>query len=326
MISFGSNLTVIGVHFAGFRDQVAARRLIPQYEESSATYDLFALDGQMAFSCTIWKGEVPYTVVESGYTQEQNDADKAEFTGSYESICNTSLVPKGSDGTPAMLPCLFPTGVYLYLSGSGDNETTRGGGSPFSLTKDASGDATFEWGYLDWVLIAGGGMAYLGAEAGDYCTMEIIAPATAVTANPGNTGNCNLVDPGVGQAILIVPAAGDGAYDVDLDDAIPVPAWDPVTGVTSGFYEWDKPNEGKGTISVGTPQAAHFNLFVIGITLIRFVNKLPLLGSGMLDFNIPAVEPKMILPHWKGKVTLHNSGHNGLKGSWYLTTARMKTV
>jgi len=326
VITFGGNIAVIGLHFTAFVEEVAVRRLIPQYEEDTGSYRIIALDGQLAFDCTIWKGEVPWSIIESGYTQEQNDADKVSFEGGYRDQCNLPMVPKGSDGTPASLPCLFPTGVYLYLAGSGDSETTRGAGDPFSLSSDAEGDSTLSWSFMDWVLIAGGGISCKGAESGDYATMEVYAPATPVTPNAGGTGNCNLVDPGVGADILIVPAAGNGAYDMDLATAVPVPAWNPVSGVCSGFFEWDKPNTGKGTISIGTPQASHFNLFAIDISLNRFANKLPLLGDGVLDFNIPAVEPKTVMPHWKWRVTLHNAGHTGLHGAWYITTARMQTV
>lgn len=323
---FGSNMITREVYFSTFVAEVDARRLPPQYDEEGDIYRLFATDGYLVLTCTLWKSSVPPGVVDSGYSQAQNDSDKSTFESSFKSRCNLSLVPKGSDGTPANLPCLFPTGVYLYLAGAGDGETERGAGGPFALSSDTAGDSTLEWSYLDWVLIAGGGLSFSGAAIGDYATMEIYAPATAVTPSGGGTGNCNLVDPGVGAAILIVPAAGNGAYDVDLSDCSPVPAWNTVTGVCSGFFEWDKPNTGKGTISVGTPQAAHFNLFAVNIPLIRFANKLPLLGEGVLDFNIPAVEPKVIMPHWKGKVTMHNSGHTGLRGAWYMTTARMQTV
>lgn len=327
MITFGADVTVVALHWTEFKKLAQDKRMVMQYIDDATVYQPFAFDAEyLAYECSIWKGEVPWTVVGSGYTQEQNDADLADFTTNYQAGCNWSVAPKGSDGTPAMLPCLFPNGVYLYLCGAGDGASARGAGESFVLSSDTAEDKTFEWSYLDWVLLAGGGMSHLGGQAGDYSTMEVIAPATPVVPNAGGTGNCNLVDPGVGAAILVVPAAGNGAYDVDLDVAVPVPSWDVVSGACSGFYEWNQPNTGKGTISVGLPQASHFNLFVVELTLIRFCNRMPLLGSGMLDFNIPAVEPKMILPHWKGRVTLHNHGHAGLVGAWYLTTARMKTV
>jgi len=327
LINYGANTTVVSVRWTDLKAVWNLKRMVMQCDREPDAIRVFGFDGpNLCYETTIWTGEVPWTVVEAGYTQEQNDADKADFEDHYEDLCNWAVTPKGTDGTPATLPCLFPTGVYLYLAGSGDSDVARGAGTPFALSSDAVGDTTLEWSYLDWVLIAGGGMSFKGAEAGDYATMEVYAPATPVVPNAGGTGNCNLVDPGVGAAILIVPAAGNGAFDVDLAAAVPVPAWNPVTGVCSGFFEWDKPNTGKGTISIGVPQASHFNLFAIDIPLIRFANKLPLLGEGVLDFNIPAVEPKVIMPHWKGKVTLHNSGHAGLHGAWYMTTARMQTV
>jgi len=298
-----------------------------QCDRDTETIQVFGFDGtNLVYNCTIWLGEVSWTAIQDGYTQEQNDADLADFEAHCEVLCNQSATPKGSDGTPAVLPCLFPNGVYLYLGGSGDTEAGRGAGAPFVLSKDTTGDLSTTWSYNDWVLIAGGGLSYKEGQPGDYATLEILAPATPVVPNAENQGNCNLIDPGIGAAILIVPAAGNGAFDVDLSQAAPVPAWNTITGVGSGFYEWDKPPTGKGTISIGLPQAAHFNLFAIEIPLVRFINKLSLLGDGVLNFNTSAIEPKLILPHWQCKGTIHNNGHEGLVCSWYLTLARSQTI
>lgn len=239
------------------------------------------------------------------------------------------VAPKTSDGKPIFLPNLFPGPVQLYIAGSGDHATNgRGMGQAFVASSDVEGDTVVEWGFNDWLYLAGGGIQVKDGEIGDYVEMTAYCPATPVTPNGSNTGNCNLVDPGVGSAILIVPAAGDGAYDVDLAQANLVPAHETYDESNpAGYWEWTAPEVGKGTITAGDePSKEFWHLFAVDIQLAKFVAKLPLMGTFMADITVPAVKPKKILPHWKMKVTLHNGGHTGLKLAWYLVTARKKTT
>lgn len=67
----------------------------------------------------------------------------------------------------------------------------------------------------------------------------ISMPPTVVTPNGSGTGNCTVVG-----GYLIVPAAGDGDYDVDLAAAVPMP------DSTNGYY---MVNRSSGTIQVGVP-------------------------------------------------------------------------
>ena len=218
-------------------------------------------------------------------------------------------IPIQSDGSPYFSPCMFPTGVYLYITGADDSEV------PFKAESEAAGDVSQDFSFNDWVLIAGGGMIFQGAAIGDSATVVVFCPATPVVLNPSNTGNCNVVSG------VIVPAAGNGAYDVNLANVNPV-----LTPLHDGYWDWNFPITGKGTVVPGVPGAAGAHLIAADYSLIRFVNKAPMLGSGSLDFTIPAIEPKICLPHWKIRVTLHNGGHTGLKAVWHLTTARVKTI
>lgn len=223
--------------------------------------------------------------------------------------------PKQSDGSPFVSPCMFPSGVYLYITGCGDDEAV-GDGDLLHLESEEAGDTPFVFGFVDWVLIAGGAAYATGAQPGDWMRFEVYCPATPVTPNPNNTGNCNIVNP----PGIIVPAAGDGAYDLDLAQANPV-----LTPLHDGFWDWDFSPTGRGTVSVGAPQQAKAHLIPADYPLTCFVNKVAL-SDQALDFTIPAIEPKIMLPHWRAKVTLHNSGHTGLKVDWYVTTARVRTV
>jgi len=228
--------------------------------------------------------------------------------------------PRAIDGTPFSAPCLFPSGVYLYIAGVGDHATNgRGAGQVFRASRDTDGDTTVDWQFNDLVYLAGGGAMFTGGTLGDYANLEVVAPATSVTPNQGNTGNCNVTDG------VITPAVGNGAYDVDLSTATPVPA---VTASGyNGYWEWDWPLTGKGTISVGVPGSAHFHLIAAEVGLVRYAAKLPLLGSGDIDLTLPAVEPKTQLPHWKGRLKLHNEGgSHTVQIGWFLMTARVVTL
>lgn len=232
-------------------------------------------------------------------------------------------VPTTADGKIIMQPSMFPGGVYLYITGAGD-DGARGNGQPFALQSDVAGDSAIEFSFKDWVYLSSGGFSWQGGVFGDFVTFEFYAPASPVTP-AGGSGNCNLVDPGVGAPILAVPAAGNGAYNIDLANAAPVPAFG-VNDAPVGYWNWSEPNTGKGTVSAGTSGASPWHLFAAPIPLVRFANRLPLLGSGAMDMNPPPIKSKKMLPHWKGKVILHNSGHEGLKAAFWLATARAQTT
>jgi hypothetical protein len=232
--------------------------------------------------------------------------------------------PTTADGKIIVQPSMFPGGVYLYITGAGD-DGARGNGQPFAIQSDAVGDSAIEFSFKDWVYLSSGGFSWQGGAFGDYCTFEFYAPASPVTPSAGHTGNCNLVDPGVGAPILAVPAAGNGAYNIDLANAVPVPAFG-VNDAPVGYWAWSEPSTGKGTVSAGAPGASPWHLFAAPIPLVRFANRLPLLGSGAMDMNPPPIKSKKMLPHWKGKVILHNTGHEGLKAAFWLATARAQTT
>lgn len=230
-----------------------------------------------------------------------------------------------SDGKLIQLPCLFPPGMYMYFAGRGDDVTAgRGQGQHFRLAKDTSGEDSMEFQFNDWILLAGGDGYGINGEFGDWITFEALAPASSTSPNGSNQGNCNLVEVAPG-AHIIVPAANNGTHDVNLTTAVPVPAGKP--GEKTGFWEWDWPDEGKGSITPGVPQQSEFNLYDFPITLARQLPFFQLLGSRRFELTVPAVNPSAFLPQWKGKCIIHNeTGHAGLKVVWTLVCARYKTV
>lgn len=237
------------------------------------------------------------------------------------------LTPRTSDGKPVHMPNIFPGPVTLYYAGAADHASNgRGAGDAFVLSSTVAEDKTLEFQFNDWVYMAGGYLHWNGAIPGDWVSMKLFAPATPITAaSGGNTGNCNIVSG------ILVPAAGNGAYNVDLSQAVPVPAQAAAAGdaegSANGYWDWDEPQTGRGTITASsTPGAAKWHLIPAQIDLARFVCKMPLLNNSRLDATIPAIKPKKILPQWKLQVLLHNSSTKALDLTWTLLTARVKTV
>ena len=81
MISFSPSFTQLASFWTAYKATLAAKNLLgfSQYDEDASQYTIFAFDASLIYVCTIWKGAVPQGVIDSGYSQVQNDADKTDF-------------------------------------------------------------------------------------------------------------------------------------------------------------------------------------------------------------------------------------------------------
>jgi hypothetical protein len=135
----------------------------------------------------------------------------------------------------------------------------------------------------------------------------MILPATVATSTPGE-GNANKVAiPGTGGALnIFVPAAGDGAWTIDLSsrDCCPV-----LTDQNHpiGYWDWDWPDEGLGTVSASIPGQGYYNLYDFAVDpAVVLIPKLHLLGSHMREVPQTAPHPTDVLPHHKMKCYVHH--------------------
>lgn len=129
-------------------------------------------------------------------------------------------------------------GMYAWWTGAGDDKATGelGGGQQFSLALTGIEKKSVVAEFTSYVEIYDGeawwtGLGWGNADRWDIAIL-IRQNSTYTTANGTNTGNCNVVPSGMGFDI-IVPAAGDGAYDIDLANACPLPA------PGSGMHFWE---------------------------------------------------------------------------------------
>lgn len=91
-ITYGSSFIVINQTWTEFKASVSAKSLRMQYVTGTNRYDIFALDGPIAYACVIWSGTVPDGVIAGGYSQATNDTDKSDFTTNYQATANQPQV------------------------------------------------------------------------------------------------------------------------------------------------------------------------------------------------------------------------------------------
>lgn len=239
----------------------------------------------------------------------------------------TFLAPivNAHDGRPnappplTVVPSLLPDNTFLVAAGAGDDPVagTRFTGPAFRAESDVLGETIVEWSYIDPAWVLQGGLRVEGGEPGDELDFIVKAPATPVVPNATNTGNAHITN---GR---ITPANGDGAFDIDLATAIPVPLFTP-TG--AWFYQMQLEGRGVFTPAPGGT-GGNVDLYAVDIDLAAFARRLQLLGSMEPELGVQnRGAPQPLYTGWKTRVVLRNGGHAGLRISWWLMTARARTL
>ena len=93
----------------------ASKRLLAQFDDDGLTYTIWGYDGPEVHLCSIWKGDVPHGIVEGGYAQEQNDADRADFEANVKPAGNRLLVSKNDMDVP-LVTGVPRTGTELIVT------------------------------------------------------------------------------------------------------------------------------------------------------------------------------------------------------------------
>ena len=227
-----------------------------------------------------------------------------------------SRIPETSDGRQLVVASRFGVGIDPYICGSGDDLATpaKGMGPRFEIDDVSSGSQQIEFGFLDMVRIAAGGLMWQDAVLGDRIDMWLSAKAAPLTANAGN-GNCNIVSG------VVVPAAGDGSHDVDLAATSVVPA----SG--GGYWDYDMAESGMGVVSPSaSPGAADWHILAVDQKLVHWVCNQPMLSTGE-HYIDPQSRDRKIWPRWTwyGKVW-SETNNASLRAAWYLNLARKSTI
>lgn len=189
-----------------------------------------------------------------------------------------------SDNRVLIAPSLIPLRYTFNFTCQGDDFTngTRYNGlsTHFTLTNANSGSNTITVQFVDTVVAIGGCIRAYGTNSNDIIGINVVAPATPVTASSGgNTGNCDVV-----SNKIIPNVSNTGAYNVSpstaansnllgpnpifVSQCVPIPSKN-AQGIDNGYWEW---NENDGTIVPVSTQIGSYNLYTVPITLSRFVS------------------------------------------------------
>lgn len=225
--------------------------------------------------------------------------------------------PETTDRKKYVRSSAYSLGTRLYITGVGDHRTNGLGKGPrFELEHDESGLSDwYPFFFNDWVELGGGGMWYKNGSFGDYVTFRLYAPATAIVPNGGGVGNCNLHESGI-----LLPAAGDGAYDVDLETA---DAFVPLM-MTGGYWNWSYPDTGLGVCTPAPNGDGNCNLVPAEYAIHTYVADVGILGDGYLNVTFPGVDPTRFLPQWRMAARVYNcDGSHNIQLTWEIEVARM---
>lgn len=283
---------------------------------------------------TTWAAAEPSTCPNdpSGHTIDEAKTVVQETAGTEPTDTHGNPVvslhgPKEDDERPIFVNSPIPLGFMPYYVGAADHPTLgRGEGAPFEFDFAADGSETIEWQFNEPVWLHDGECSYKPVDnwsMSDKFSFGIVMPATVVTPNGTSTGNCHVIDeqgnPGAPDAThyLIVPAAGNGSYDVDLDQAVPVPA-----GMDNNGY-WNADERSGAVTPSSSPGEAKFHLLVVEVGS-WFMKEIGM-GSPRGVFEVEAYRSEWISERWKFKMTVNRVSDTPAQAQMYVFVFREST-
>jgi hypothetical protein len=105
-------------YWTWFKPLIAYKSIVVQYEEDANTYLVYGYDVPEVLSCTIWKGSLPSSVIAGGYSQAQNDADKADFEANFKPYANRSIDAIPSRIMATAIKTVIGNSVSIAVDGS----------------------------------------------------------------------------------------------------------------------------------------------------------------------------------------------------------------
>lgn len=220
------------------------------------------------------------------------------------------------DNKPVFVMSPATEGWNTWLMGGADNltptppDTGRGTGVPFCIEFTAAevtaaqpdpAIKVVDFDFLEELEIHDGQVNWSNPQVEwtheDAFSLGVLIPANPVTPNGGGTGNCHVVnsngDPWLsgGQPdaaagfYIIVPAPGNGTYDVDLAIARPIPT--PIDA-RNGYFDCEY-DGGAVTVSA-SPGAAECHLFTVDVVSWLCRNISMLASTGIWDIDVYKTE------------------------------------
>ena len=205
--------------------KVAPDRLTDEIQSSIIVTALDRIDvNESADTCSIWFKEA----LSSG---DQTILDTIVAAHSGESLAPPATDVKingarfDSDGKQVIVPTPAPGGSFTWYTSCGDQlspfKRGEGQGSRITYAIGETGTKNVVVQFAEGVYLHDGEINWKPVDSfsgEDLFSVYVEFDATAITPNPSNTGNCTLYG-----GYVVIPAAGNGDYDVDLSAAVPIP-------------------------------------------------------------------------------------------------------
>lgn len=256
-----------------------------------------------------------------------DDDAKAHIIG-ISSIRTTAVqlqgTPLENDGRLNIVSAPMTQGMYAFWTGAGDDLTPagptsgRGEGEAVVMEFDGPGDQYHMAEFSSYVEIYDGEGVWSPPEnwtSNDkFWVYFLISPNNECTISTPGSGNCNIVDTGMGFSAL-VPAAGNGNYTVDLDRAKPLPMSSDLNFWSTGAYTAGSAIS-PAISDVGAPLGDHALLYDLGYR-IQICNQMPM-GSPVGRFEVDSDKSEPLHKNWRVITRCQKvSSGSGTIGVWF---------
>lgn len=229
------------------------------------------------------------------------------------------LQASDEDNRQIVATSILPKYMYMYYTSQADDMVNgiRGEGTIFKkvITHNDTSPTIVQFQFMDPITVTGGFLKVNTMNVNDYVDMGLVAPATAVTINNNNTGNCSLYPYKIGY--IIIAMNGNGTHNVDITSplnanllsptfvskAVPIPAHNYNFSVYEGSWDWD---QFTGVITPNYNGDGQYHLMTFQIDLVKFVHHWFVwspVSNYTHEFLIPQ-KGQLCLPQWKWRATV----------------------
>lgn len=137
-ISF-ANFIIRSYTWTNWKTMLSNKGGVYQYDDDGLIYTIYFYDLPEVHTCAIWKGTVPDSIIDGGYSQSQNDTDKTDFETNYLPTANKRISRTDSFGDPVYTDISYAAAFGLL---PGVNAGTANGYVPTSATSTVALRAT----------------------------------------------------------------------------------------------------------------------------------------------------------------------------------------
>lgn len=92
-VSLAPSLTQLNYQWTNWKVVQSTKNLTLQYNDDGNIYSIWGYDSSEVHLCIIYKGTVPDGIIDSGYSQAQNNSDKTDFENNFKIYANRQIQP-----------------------------------------------------------------------------------------------------------------------------------------------------------------------------------------------------------------------------------------